>query len=436
MHARLIDPHGPAWSAEIDRIGALLHAGQNPTLFPYHFLQVVLPRLGGRIAWLVQENAPIGVGFLFPRGLKETGSANGAVQPRYQRDYTLRYHSLGQPPSHDHIQQIVQAVQAELAGASVSYYDPTGPHHYSPSDEAVGALTIGRPSAGEAAHTRELHRRIWGSPPEFLYPSDIYSAEFCAGTGLVARVEGQLAAFLFGFYRFDGPPLPADWSLRFQGALRLESQVMGVLPDYRGMRIANLLKRVQAEHAWADGIGVVHWTADPLQFPNAALNFGLLRALAFHHYPDLYPFRNDLNRVPASRFGLTWLVGSARVRNIPLTGSRSLILDLAYQGDIQRVNDGLHEIGGAVDKPYIAIEIPADWTELQQRALDEALAWRAVSDRIFARYVGMKPGQYVITGVATEGDHRFLIGQRVDDALWEHLGHVGDDTRTEVENPD
>ncbi|MCB0069727.1 MAG: hypothetical protein KDD77_21335, partial [Caldilineaceae bacterium] len=61
------------------------------------------------------------------------------------------------------------------------------------------------------------------------------------------------------------------WTERFNGAFRLESQTMGVLPEYRGLRIANLLKKQQAELAWREGIGVVHWTADPLQYPNAAL---------------------------------------------------------------------------------------------------------------------------------------------------------------------
>lgn len=426
MNARLIDPHGPAWSAEIDRIGALLHAGQNPTLFPYHFLQIVLPRLGGRMVWLDQGDAPIGIGFLFPRGLKPVANTNGASLPAHQRAYTLRYHPLTLPPTPDQIEEITQTVNAQMIGAQVVYYDPAAIHEYLPSDEPVSTLHIGRPDAAEAAQTRELHRRIWGSPPEFLYPADIYSAEFGAGTGLVARVDGRLAAFLFGFYKFGGPALPADWSSRFQGGFRLESQVMGVLPDYRGMRIGNLLKRVQAEHAWQHGIGIVHWTADPLQYPNAALNFGLLRSLAFHHYPDLYPFRNELNRVPASRFGLTWLVGSDRVRDIPLTGSRSLVLDLSRQADIQRVNYGVDEVDYTADQPVIAIEIPADWTSLQQQAIEIALEWRKVSDRIFAHYIGMEPGQYVITGVATEGDQRFLIGQRVDEALWGHLGHVSE----------
>jgi predicted GNAT superfamily acetyltransferase len=242
---------------------------------------------------------------------------------------------------------------------------------------------------------------------------------------LVARVDGQLAAFLFGFHKFDGPALPADWSTRFHGDLRLESQTLGVLPDFRGMRIANLLKKVQAEEAWQEGIGVVNWTADPLQFPNAALNFGLLRALAFHFYPDLYPFRNALNRVPASRFGLTWLVGSERAQNVPLTRARALILDLPQHPEIQRVNDGFEQLHFEAAGSHIAIQIPGDWTGMQAHNVEDAARWREATDRLFSHYVGAEPGQYVITGVATDRDQHFLIGQKVDDALLAHLGHVG-----------
>ncbi len=270
-----------------------------------------------------------------------------------------------------------------------------------------------------------LQKQIWGSTPEFLYPADIHSVEFQLGSSLVARVDGHLAAFLFGFHKFDGPVLPADWTSRFGGDLRLESQTLGVLPDFRGMRIANLLKKVQAEEAWQAGIGIINWTADPLQFPNAALNFGLLRALAFHFYPDFYPFRNALNRVPASRFGLTWLVGSARAQNVPLTGARGLILDLPQHPEIQRVNDGFEQLDFEASVSHIAIQIPANWTALQTQKVEEAARWRQATDRLFAHYVGTETGQYVITGVATDRDQHFLIGQKVDDTLLEHLGHVG-----------
>jgi predicted GNAT superfamily acetyltransferase len=284
---------------------------------------------------------------------------------------------------------------------------------------------VGRPSAEEAAQIPILQQQIWGSPPEFLYPADMHSVEFQLGTSLVARVDGQLAAFLFGFHKFDSSALPADWSARFGGDLRLESQTLGVLPEFRGMRVANLLKKVQAEEAWQAGIGVVNWTADPLQFPNAALNFGLLRALAFHFYPDLYPFRNALNRVPASRFGLTWLVGSERARNVPWQGGRALVLDLPQHQEIQRVNVGFEKLDFAATSAHIAIEIPGDWTELQKQDVELASSWREATDRLFRHYVGVEAGQYVITGVAKEGEAHFLLGQRVDDALWVHLGHIG-----------
>ena len=419
MHASLLDPYAATWSAEIDHIGALLHAGQNAALFPYHFLQVVLPKLGGYIAWFYADDTRVGIGFLFPRGQQ--------VRPggRTERSLTLRYHAL--TPAAPDAHAVVAAVAPLLDGAEVIFYDPAAPHTFVPDATLINGLSIGRPSAAEAGQIPELHRRIWGSPLEFLYPADIHSVEFGLGTSLVARVEDHTAAFLFGFTKFGGPALPADWDARFRGDLRLESQAMGVLPDYRGLRIGNLLKKSQAQHAVEAGISIINWTADPLQYPNAALNFGLLRALAFHHYPDYYPFRTALNRAPASRFALTWLVTSERVRNTPLTGTRSLVLDLRRQTEIVRVNDGLHAADFHAAGPFIAIEIPADWTGLQQRNVDEALRWRSVTDELFQHYVGIAPGQYVITGVGTDQDRRYLIGQRAGEALWEHLGHIATD---------
>lgn len=416
MDALRLDPHSPTWNAAIADINARLHAGNNPTLLPNQFVQVVLPKLGGEIIWLREGSKEIGVGFLLPRGVGRNG------RDAQHRAYTLRYHPMREadvPP-----QQVVSVMAAQLGGAEIHFYDPAAPQSYQPTYREIGSVNIGRPTAEEAAQIPQLQQEIWGSPPEFLYPADLHSVEFQLGTSLVARVDGQLAAFLLGFHKFDGPSLPADWSKKFHGELRLESQALGVLPAYRGMRIANLLKKVQAEEAWQAQIGVVNWTADPLQFPNAALNFGLLRALAFHFYPDFYPFRNALNRVPASRFGLTWLVGSERAQNVPLTGARAIILDLPQHPEIQRVNQGYTELNFDATQPHIAIEIPENWTLMQAMQEDEAARWREATDRIFSHYVGAEPGQYVITGVATDNDQHFLIGQRVEDTLLAHLGQV------------
>jgi predicted GNAT superfamily acetyltransferase len=216
---------------------------------------------------------------------------------------------------------------------------------------------------------------------------------------------------------------------RFGGDLRLESQTLGVLPAHRGAKIGFLLKKRQAELAQAAGIGIINWTVDPLQWPNAVLNFGRLRAIAFDFTPDYYPFRNELNRVAASRFSLTWLVQSARVQMAlsPTTTTAepaSTLLDLRQEPGIVRVNEGWQVQVTHPTAPRIAFEIPADWTALQQQDLDAALAWRTTTDALFQRLIGPAPGQYVITTVGLQDERRYLIGEQVSDELWLRLGQA------------
>lgn len=413
MRIDLLDPHSPAWAAELDRIGFALRPDHNSTLFPYHFLQVTLPRIGGHAGWVTDPAGPAGVAFFFPRQRDHSGASI----------FTLRYHALSGSASPE--PDVVEAAaQLALGSATAVFYDPGAPQYFGPTHLVLGGVDIGRPDAEEAASIPALHQLIWGSPPEFLYPADLHSVDFAPGTSLVARIgEGAAPAcvgFLAGFYKFGGTALPADWDRRFGGTFRLESQIMGVLPAYRGLRIANLLKHVQAEQAWREGIGIVNWTADPLQYPNAALNFGLLRAIAFDFAADFYPFRNDLNRVPASRLGVTWLVGTERVRSAPLIGGRAAVLDLAHHREIPRL-DPLHPEGSPQGASLIAIEIPSDWTAMQANDPPLALRWRAASDALLLRLIGHEDGLYCVTGVAVDGERRYLLAEMASDQLWAQL---------------
>jgi predicted GNAT superfamily acetyltransferase len=416
MNVTLLDASSPHWGSEVERIGVELSAGHNPTLFPYHFLFVTLSKIGGHIAVFEQDGRRVGVGFLFPRSLEQHGGGQ-------RRVYTLRYHSLLESELPVDRAGAATACMAALGhSGGVVFYDAHAPHRFRGTGEQIGPVNLGRPNAAEAEALRRLQQQVWGSPPEFLYPADIHSEDFGAGTSIVARVDETLAGFLFGFYRFDASPLPAGWGERYNGSLRLESQTMAVLPAYRGLRIASLLKRIQAQQAWREGIGVIHWTADPLQFPNAALNFGLLRAVAYEFAADLYPFRNDLNRVHASRLSLTWLIGSRRVDDVPLVGARAEVVDISHRPQIPRVNDGGRGADLTLSGQFIAIEVPADWTALQQDSLAEALAWRRVTDEVLHHYIGSSDGKYVITGVGTYQDRRLLLAERVSPALWLQIG--------------
>ena len=198
---------------------------------------------------------------------------------------------------------------------------------------------------------------------------------------------------------------------------------MAVLPAYRGLRIASLLKRVQAQQAWQEGIGVIHWTADPLQFPNAALNFGLLRAVAYEFAADLYPFRNDLNRVHASRLSLTWLVASRRVDDVPLVGSRAEMVDMSHRPQIaarQRwAAQRRPRTPRAADRNRSAAGLDG---AAASKNLSGALAWRQVTDEVLQHYIGGGEGQYVITSVGAAGERRFLLAERASPTLWRQLG--------------
>ena len=70
----------------------------------------------------------------------------------------------------------------------------------------------------------------------------------------------------------------------------------------------------------------------------------------------------------------------------------------------------------------IAIEIPNNWTQLQMDDLQEAQAWRGLTDRIFSHYIGRGPGCYTVTGVGTHGERRYLVAERSGEPLWQRLG--------------
>lgn len=410
MQVTLLDPTAADWNSQVERLSSHLSDKQRPFFFPLYFLQSTLPRIGGKIASYSTNSQQIGVGLLFPR-FSEANSANY---------FTLRYQAFGNEmsPAPDDLQRVTNQ---QLAPQQCIFYDPHAHHDYTQTSNPVGIVDIGHPSRAEAAQIPTLQQEIWGASAEECYPADLHSDAFALGSSLVARVDGALAGFLIGFHKFGGYPLPVDWQQRFHGELRLESQIMGVLPTYRGMRIANLLKRQQALDALQQGIKIINWTADPLQFVNASLNFSSLHAISFDFLPNLYAFRNQLNRVPASRLGLSWMIGSAHVQDRLLPQARSNIVNLSDQPTFARANQGVAHSDFTQDAPLLAFEIPANWNQLQREDLGLALQWRESTDALFRHYIGKEPGKYVIVAAGVEGERRFLIAERVSDTLWAGL---------------
>jgi predicted GNAT superfamily acetyltransferase len=414
----ILNRDGATWDATVTEVRALLGGGENPLLFPQHYLVATFPKIGGEIVRFSGDGAIRAFGFLFPRGLCEEG----------RRVYTLRYHEVvgderddgcyGRGGVADVVRHMLDDVGALLGGARVVFYDPARPHRFAPSGHRLAnGIDLGSPSEAEALAIREAQAAIWGAAQDGLYPTDLHSVGFGAGTTLVARRGGELVGFLFGFHRFAGSTLPPAWAAQYGGELRLESQLLGVQAAARKGGIGFLLKCAQAEDAREQGVGIVNWTVDPLQFSNAVLNFGRLKALAFDFYPEHYTFRNRLNQVAASRFGMTWLVSSKRVRQALQAERGKAIVDLRGDTTIPRLNRGGDEPHFDVTAPTVAIEIPANWTAVQRDDRDLAVRWRTTTDQLFVHYLGYQPGRYMVTGVGQDDAACFLLAERVTPEL-------------------
>jgi predicted GNAT superfamily acetyltransferase len=373
---------------DLPEIRARLGAPNNPLLFPPHFLESALPKIGGHTLAVTRDGDPVAYAFLFPRGL---------------RAYTVRWH----PVSEIEESQILPLVARHFPDADLTLYDPRAPRPYQKTEIFTdgNSFRYGRPDEAEAVAARDLQREIWKpANDDGLYPSDLYSTSFGAATALVARDGESVVGFLFGFYKLGGPPLPSAFQ-QYDHGLRIESQVAGVDPRYQGKGVGFHLKKLQGEQARREGIDIVNWTVDPLQFNNARLNFKRLRAVSFRFLPGHYALKSDQNRTRASRLEISWL--------LPLAGDPGETLDLETMPDVAIVNDGPRPIPFDREAARIAIEIPRDWTALQKEDLPAAERWRDATDEILARWIGPEEGRFMITDVGVKGGRPYLIARRV-----------------------
>ena len=407
-----IDPKSGGWPGQLREIRRQL--GQRSSLLPHHFLEAVLQKIGGACVSLFQEErgvagSPCGYAFLLPRDVGEDGAT-----------FTLRYEHVDGSSAID-ADAVSSAVSEVLAPEQKTYfYLPNAVHTFTPTHTDLEGVNCGRPDADEAAEVRTMQQSIWHSPPEGLYPSDLHSDEGGMGCSLVARVDGVLAGFLLGFFRFPAGPASAGMH-DYRQDLQLESQLLAVAPGKRRRRIGQLLKRLQARQAVEMGIDLINWTTDPLLFANALLNFTRLGAVACEFQPSLYSFRNELNRVIASRLSLLWVVRSRRVQRALQGRGRPGPLEIESDPGLTVVNraDGSPIFGATTAR--IAIEIPSDWVTLQRQDMATAQRWREVTNLLLDHYLGKQPGRYFITGTGVSGSRRFIIGERVDDRLLEAL---------------
>ncbi len=254
----------------------------------------------------------------------------------------------------------------------------------------VDQVTISHPSSSQAHTAERIQNLIWGTTD--AYPWYLYHPDSPAATKLIARIDGEVIGFLLGF-----------WGQR-NGNFWLESQIIAVTPEYRKGGIAKLLKLQQQKEAFQEGVSSIHWTVDPLQRPNAYLNFNTLGAISTKFARSHYNFTNDLNKTPASRLTIEWASNPQVVEKTKDTFSK--VVEPTYFRSPAWENP--NPLQGD-----ILIEIPADWTMLQKQADNQVLALqiRNRTDRLFSRLIGENSDQFTIGKIIEEEGTFFLVGK-------------------------
>ncbi len=419
VHNIGVDPVGypSVWGEWADRICRAFPGGANQGMLPLHFVRATFAGIGGRIIH-VRRGSTQFWGLLLPAGCEQN------------RQWTLRsYWIAGSRAEKEAIRSLIGSCLAKDRFDGIQWYDYEA-HVGEPFEGRVLArsgdgLEFGEPRRDQATEAQNLQKTIWNiTDPSFLYPADLYGPHSGLASRLVASDNTRVIGFLLGFFargiRWCG------WTQGFQEGQWEESQVMGVRKEYRARGIAKNLKLLQREEALEQAIPVIHWTVDPLQAGNAYLNFNSLGGVAVQHYRDHYPFRNGLNRVRSSRIGISWLVGSARVKEcirgthrladydsiVRNSGTEVIMPVTADSTGSQAFNARGWEPGAYT----ILVQIPTNWNEMQRDKVALAETWRNASDEIFAKLLNRIPTpDYAITGIVNApGEERaYLVVQKL-----------------------
>jgi predicted GNAT superfamily acetyltransferase len=234
----------------------------------------------------------------------------------------------------------------------------------------------------EFQQVRQIQQRCWGfAHGEGLYAPLLIAAARNGGMVLGAFDSEQMIGFLFGFLGMNP-----------DRRLKLCSQTMGVLPDYRNRGVAARLKWAQRERMLAVGIDLITWTFDPLEAPNARLNLHTLGAAVSSYDRNLFGEDfGELGRgLPSDRFQASWWISSPRVNSLA-AGETVQPEQLAGPQANRCDGDGLRRRIVHTDltlaSPVVHVEIPVDIQTVKRADLALALDWRVQTRLVFEAYL-------------------------------------------------
>ncbi len=295
-------------------------------------------------------------------------------------------------------------------------------------------------SLKDLKQVEEVEREVWGLSELDSTPLTLAIATKEAGSIWVGAFDGaRLVGFAFGFLGTE------------HGQLIVHSHMLAVREPYRNSRLGYKLKLAQRERALAlrinDGrdadvrfddvrvnnaranevrIHEMTWTFDPLQSRNAHLNFAKLGVVSDSYKVDFYGPETSsvLHRNGTDRLWVTWPLASRRVQErLQGKDGRAEILDaLSTLTALVKFNGegkpAATDLVAALSRQRIAIEIPSDIAQVEQKDPILAREWRQQTRWAFtaALQAGFFVAEFCRTVRGQQGPGVYLLEKmNVDD---------------------
>ncbi|MEI7555362.1 hypothetical protein [Candidatus Chlorohelix sp.] len=251
---------------------------------------------------------------------------------------------------------------------------------------------------------QQVHRETWGLNPEdtVLHLPLLIGLQKNGGLVLGAFSNSANGEELVGFaVSFIGQDRESHRFYHY-------SQITGILPEWQSQGVGFALKTAQREEVRALGFDLIRWSFDPLESRNAYFNLTRLGGLGRQYIPEMYGkgWGGLYGQLDTDRMIIDWELNTSRVINrleavqkgdtLPdIPESATNLLEVECYNDKYPV---ISRVNFSTATPYLKMEIPFSFRELQKAYPEEAGRWRAQTRALFLNYLAVG---YCVNGFAT-----------------------------------
>jgi predicted GNAT superfamily acetyltransferase len=218
---------------------------------------------------------------------------------------------------------------------------------------------------------------------------------------------------------YDGDTLVGFvWSFpgRRDGEWTHWSHMLAVLPEARGRGLGRDLKLAQRTRAIEQGIELIEWTFDPLQAPNAHMNFARLGVVATEYEENVYgDSSSPLHQgAPTDRLIAEWHLTKPHVERRLSQAGQPLIRDgsLASAPLVNPARPAARWLQPgpadlAIDARRVLVEIPTGFSDMLVQDGALALSWRLQTREVFEAYFkrGYRAVDFFLSREAARGQY-------------------------------